>query len=133
MILSKFVNKKTEYIPGVCNIGPYEIARRRRAGWMGLVTTLLLWGLFTLLNVPAIWRLILFLPATASATGFLQAYFHFCANFGLRGVYNIVKPAGKTETVIQKEFRKKDRQKALRISAYSAAVGLAVALIAFFL
>jgi hypothetical protein len=28
-----------EYRPGVCNIGPAEIARRRRAGHVGLLVT----------------------------------------------------------------------------------------------
>ena len=31
-----------EYEPGVCNIGPAEIARRRRAGHLGLAATLVL-------------------------------------------------------------------------------------------
>ena len=42
-----------EYIPGVCNIGPAEIARRRRAGWTGLVATVVLWALFVFFDIPA--------------------------------------------------------------------------------
>ena len=33
----------SEYRPGVCNIGPAEIARRRMAGHVGLVATLGCW------------------------------------------------------------------------------------------
>ena len=33
---------QTEYVPGVCNIGPDEIARRRNLGWVALAITLLL-------------------------------------------------------------------------------------------
>jgi hypothetical protein len=125
------MSKQVEYIPGVCNIGPEEIARRKRSGWVGLIVTLVLWGVFVWFNTPAIFRLLIFFPAMASASGFLQAYMNFCAGFGFKGVYNIMKPAGQTETVQQKEFRTKDRQKALQIFAYSAAVGLAIALIAY--
>lgn len=117
-----------EYVPGVCNIGPAEIARRKRAGWIGLAATVVLWVLFVFFDVPPLWRLTLFLPAMSAASGFLQAYFHFCANFGMRGVYNVIKPAGQTESIKQKEFRKKDRQKAFQIIFYSAVIGLVVAL-----
>ena len=37
---------KTEYIPGVCNIGPAEIGRRRQIGWVGSGATILLWAAF---------------------------------------------------------------------------------------
>jgi len=124
---------RQEYIPGVCNIGPSEIARRRRSGWIGLAATLLLWAVFVLLNLPAAWRLILFFPATMSASGFLQAYFHFCAGFGFKGVYNLVKPAGQTETIQQKEFRRKDRQKALKITGLSILSGLIFAGVMYYL
>jgi hypothetical protein len=120
-----------EYIPGVCNIGPAEIARRRMSGWTGLAATAVLWVLFVFFDVPAPWRLTLFIPATMSATGFLQAYFHFCAGFGFTGVYNLVKPAGQTETIQQKEFRRKDRQKALQITGLSALTGALVAIVAY--
>ena len=119
--------QNTEYIPGVCNIGPAEIRMRRMSGWIGLGATILLWVLFFLFRVPALWRLMLFIPATMSATGFLQAAMHFCAAFGMRGVFNFGPNVGKTDTVEQAEFRRKDRQKALMILLYSSLVGIAVA------
>ena len=122
-----------EYIPGVCNIGPDEIARRRRAGWMSLGISVLLLFLFILFSVPPLYRLIIFLPITSAASGFLQAYFHFCAGFGFKGVYNIMKPAGQTESIQQKEFRNKDRQKALQITVLSILIGLVFAGISYYL
>lgn len=124
---------KTQYIPGVCNIGPAEIARRRRSGYIGLVASILLFAILVGFDTPQILRLLIFIPATMSATGFLQSYFHFCAGFGFQGVYNVVKPAGETETIEQKAFRQKDRLKALQITAYSAALGLIFALVAYYL
>jgi len=122
-----------EYIPGVCNIGSAEIARRRRAGWVGVVISIVFLLLFILLHIPPIFRLIVFLPASLAATGFLQAYFHFCAGFGFKGVYNLMKPVGETEEVEKAEFRAKDRQKAQQIMLYSVLISLVVAGVIYYL
>jgi hypothetical protein len=127
------MSSKSEYIPGVCNIGPAEIRKRKQAGWIGLAATILLWGAFIVFRVPAPWRLLLFFPATMSAVGFLQAAMHFCAAFGILGVFNFGLMVGKTDTVEQAEFRRKDRQKALLIILYSILVGLAAAVAGYFL
>lgn len=116
-----------QYIPGVCNIGPAEIKKRKQAGWMGLVATVVLWALFMLFDVPAAWRLTLFIPAMMSATGFLQAYMRFCAYFGFANLFNFDE-VGKTDTVVQAEFRAKDRRKAWQIVLLSVAVGVVVAI-----
>jgi hypothetical protein len=119
--------QKSEYVPGVCNIGPAEIRARRMAGWMGMGATFLLWVLFFIFRVPAPWRLTLFIPATMSAVGFLQAAMHFCAAFGVMGVFNFGPDVGKTDTVEQAEYRRQDRRKALSIIFYSGLIGIAVA------
>jgi hypothetical protein len=124
---------KSEYVPGVCNIGPAEIRRRMQVGWVGAGATILLWASFLIFRVPAPWRLTLFLPALVGATGFLQAAFHFCAGFGMHGVYNFGSKVGKTETVDQAEFRLKDRRKSLLIFLYSVLIGIAAAIVGFFL
>jgi hypothetical protein len=121
------MKKQMEYVPGVCNIGPAERRIRRRAGWFGLGATVLLWSVLLYLQAPSTWRVLLFFPAVAGAVGFLQDAFHFCAAFGLLGVFNTGSGFGKTESVEQAEFRRKDRQKALLIILYSVWIGLAVA------
>jgi hypothetical protein len=50
---------------------------------------------------------------TLSTEGFLQTAFHFCAGFGMQGVFNFGAEVGKTETVEQAEFRQKDQRKPL--------------------
>jgi hypothetical protein len=124
---------KREYVPGVCNIGPAEIRKRRQGGWVGLAVTVALWAAFLVFRVPAPWRLLLFFPAAMGAVGFLQAALHFCAGFGMRGVFNFGPEVGKTDTVEQAEFRLKDRRKARRIGLYSALIGIAVASAGFFI
>ena len=124
--------QKLQYVPGTCNIGPAETRQRMQAGWIGLAVTIVLWVLFFVFGVRAPWRLFLFLPASLAATGFLQAAFHFCANFGMRGVFNFGDEVGKTETVMEAQSRRKDRVKAQRIIIYSAFLGVAVALVGYF-
>ena len=118
---------QTQYVPGACNIGPAEIRRRRQSGWIGLAATAALWVIFLSFGVPAPWRLFLFLPASIGAAGFLQAGMHFCANFGMRGVFNFGPDVGRTDTVEQAEFRRRDRAKAGLIGLYSFLAGALVA------
>lgn len=122
-------SQKTDYIPGVCNIGAAERAQRRVFGWAGLAVTVVLWAIFILLRVGAPWRLFLLLPAAGSASGFLQDAFHFCANFGMRGVFNFGAKVGVTDTVLQAEFRAKDRRKAQQIIGLSLLIGVVIGLI----
>ncbi len=121
---------QNQYIPGVCNIGPAEIKKRKQAGWTGLIATAILWAAFIWFDVPTVWRLTLFIPAIMSATGFLQAYMHFCAYFGFASLFNF-GDVGKTDSVSQAEFRAKDRRKAWRIVIYSFFIGLIVALVGY--
>ena len=127
------MSSTNEYVPGVCNIGPAEIRRRMTAGWFGLGATLLVWAACILLRVPQAWRLLLFFPAAGAAVGFLQAAMHFCAAYGLLGVFNVAAAAGKTDTIEQAEFRRTDRNKAFQIILLSALIGLAAAATGFFL
>lgn len=115
------------YIPGVCNIGPAEISKRRRAGWMGAVATAVLWAALAVVDAPPAARLLLFFPAMMAAVGFLQAAMHFCAYFGFASLFNFGPEAGKTESVTDAEFRRRDRRKAWQIVSYATLIGVAVA------
>ena len=118
------------YIPGTCNIGPSEIALRRRLGLVSTAVFVVAAALLLLAPVDRIFRVFLFLPALAGALGLLQAAFHFCAAYGLSGFYNVLMPAGKTETVDQQAFRAADRRKALTIFLYSLLIsGVTTALV----
>lgn len=123
----------TEYIPGVCNIGPAEIRARKRSAWFALGMTVVLWAIFVVLHVPAIYRLLLFFPAAGAATGYLQSAMRFCVGFGMMGVFNFGPRVGKMDSVEEAAFRKQDRRKAWQIILYASLFGLAVALAAYFL
>lgn len=116
------------YVPGVCNIGPAETARRRRVGQAGATATVGLAAFLTITRAPRAWRLLLAIPATVSAVGFIQAARRFCAAFGWRGIFTF-DALGSAESVEETAARAEDRRLALRIALESAAVGAAVALL----
>lgn len=120
-----------EYVAGACNISKAEENRRLASGWLGTGLVLVLEGLFLVFGVPAGWRLTLFVPAALAASGFLQAGMHFCARYGLAGVFNVAAPVGQTEAVAEAEALAKDRAKALQILGLSVLIALAVAVAAF--
>ena len=118
-----------EYRPGVCNIGPAEIARRRRAGHVGLLVTLAVLAGLVAIDAPPLARLIVGLPAAAAASGYLQAWLKFCPGFGSRGIFNF-GPVGDTHQVVDEDARARDRARANRIGLASLATGVAVGVVA---
>ena len=119
----------TQYRPGSCNIGPAEIARRRLAGHVGLVATVVLFAVLVAVDAPPLVRLILALPAAAAASGYLQAWLRFCAGFGSRGIFNFGR-LGQIERVVDDAARRRDRARARQIGLASLAIGVAVGLVA---
>jgi hypothetical protein len=117
------------YVPGTCNIGPEEIARRRRSGTIALGATAALWAGLALIDAPPVTRLVVGVPAAVAASGFLQARLRFCAGFGSLGLYNF-GPVGPKEQVIDPEARQLDRRRAMQISAGSLAAGVMVGVLA---
>ena len=113
------------YEPGVCNIGPEEIARRRKSGNIGLIVSVAVLAVLLAVGAPAWSRLVLVVTAGISATGYLQAWLHFCAGFGSAGVYNL-GPLGTVQQVAEAGARRRDRMRSLQIGIASLAIGLAV-------
>jgi hypothetical protein len=113
------------YEPGICNIGPMEIARRRMVGHVGLGATLAVLGILIAVDAPPPSRLAAAIPAMISASGYLQANLRFCAGYGQRGVFNFGEP-DDAEAVVDEDARAADRRKARQISLWSLAIGLAV-------
>jgi hypothetical protein len=118
-----------QYIPGTCNIGPEEIALRRRAGHVGLAVTAALGAALLRSDLSPAWRLALALPAAGAASGYLQARQRFCANYGFRGLYNF-EQRGHEQPVPVAGAQDEDRRRSLQIAGTSAAIGVGVALVA---
>jgi ABC-type phosphate/phosphonate transport system permease subunit len=121
-----------QYVPGVCNIGPAEVGRRRTLGWLGLIATVALLVLLHWRHLGRNWDLLVFIPAFLSASGFLQARFHFCTGYAARGVYNFGRP-GQSRAVPDEQSKRVDRRLGNRLMLYAfviaaAATALAAAL-----
>jgi hypothetical protein len=120
------------YVPGVCNIGPAEIARRRRAGHTGAIATAIVLTILVLAHAPTPLRLLVFFPVAIAASGYLQAWLRFCAGFGWAGVFNF-GAVGRTDEVTEAHARARDRAMAGRIGLASAIIGAVVAIVAVLL
>ena len=119
-----------EYRAGECNIGPAEIARRRRAGHVGVAATAGFAAFLAILNAPPRTFLLLAAPAAVGAAGYLQERLRFCAGYGARGVFNL-GALGPTSHVADAEARSADRRRSVQIGAASAAIGTAVGVVGF--
>lgn len=116
------------YQPGVCNIGPAEIRRRRQVGYLGIAGSVALGGLLVAVDAPPVARLLVAVPAAAGLEGLIQARLRFCAGYGMAGLRNLGE-LGEAESVEDAEARTADRRGALRIHALSLAGGVAVGVV----
>ena len=117
------------YQPGVCNIGPDEITRRRRSGHTGAIVAVGLFIVLVELGVPTLWRLLVALPAAMGAVGYLQARRHFCAGFAMQGVFNLGE-LGSQAIVLDPAAARRDRAAAIRLFLQAAGIGLLVGIVA---
>ena len=117
------------YEPGVCNIGPAEIASRRRAGHVGAAMAVGLYVGLVAAGAPRPSRLLVVLPAAGAASGYLQARLRFCAGFGSRGVFNF-REVGQTTAVEDPEARRRDRARSNQIGLASLGIGIAAGVLA---
>lgn len=116
------------YAAGACNIGPAEIARRRRSGWIGLGATVGLAITLVAIGAPPVARLTIGLPAYIAAIGFIQARQRFCVGFALAGITNF-EALGIRHRVGEVAARSADRRHAWSLVLRSAAIAVAVALL----
>ena len=76
------------YVPGVCNIGTWEIRRRRRFAYLGFAAAAVLFAVLVAIGAPAWTRLFVFLPVASGVFSWLQARRRFCAGFAVARVSN---------------------------------------------
>jgi len=124
--------EEPHYIPGVCNIGKAEMkVRRNFAIKMGILSVIVAAALIYF-RVDKLWRLVLVLPFTSFGIGILQWYYKFCANFGLRGIFNFGE-LGKNIPVEMMDFAKADRNKAIKILVQGSLIGIVITVIIYFI
>jgi hypothetical protein len=109
---------------GQCNIGPAEIARRRRGAIALTIATLVVAAALFALAAPHVARAVLWPVAAAAGVTWLQVIHRFCVRFGALGVENF-GPLG-AERPVAREQLGADRRRALRLVGEGMLAGLLV-------
>lgn len=115
-------------IPGErCNIGPDEIARRRRLAIVGTVVTTVVAVVLIASHAPVASRLLLGPLAAGSAVTWLQVVRRFCVRFGAFGLENF--GALGRERRVDPAMRSADARKALEMVLEGVLVGALVTVV----
>jgi len=121
------------YVPGVCNIGPWEIRRRRTGGILMLAAAALLLAGLIALHAPAIARALVLLPAWGGTFSWLQARRRFCGAYAMRGISNFGTTHGTISAVADDAAHRADINALMRMTRDSFAVGLVITVVAVLL
>lgn len=113
------------YRPGVCNIGPQEIARRRRSGLVGLGLAAAIAAGLVVAGAPPILRVAVFPVLAGAIVGLEQARRHFCAGFALAGIRNF-GARDAIEHVTDDAALAADRRAALILFGYSSVIAATI-------
>lgn len=121
----EFIEDPSTYRAGACNIGPAEIARRRRAGlaFVGIAVVIAI----GLIAIGAPWwaRVVIFPPLAGGLISLEQARRHFCVGFAMAGIRNF-GPLGSPDKVVGAAERAADRRAALVLSGYMSAIAAVI-------
>lgn len=114
-----------DYRAGACNIGPAEIARRRRTGVATIAVALVVAAAVVALDVPAPARVLVLPPLAAGIIGLEQARRRFCVGFAMAGLWNF-GDLGAQQRIDDQAARNADRRAALRMVAEGTIVAAAL-------
>ena len=109
-----------------CNIGPAEIARRRRSAFVFTGVAAIVAVALVALHVPPAGRLLLFPFATGAAINWLQVVHRFCVAFGAFGIENFGRLGEGVK--VDPAQRAADRRKVGQLVAEGSLIGVAVTL-----
>lgn len=110
-----------------CNIGPAEVARRRRSAVVLTALAAVVAGALVALDAPPLARLALFPFAAGAAVSWAQVVHRFCVAFGALGIEN-VGDLGTTRHVDPAQ-RSEDRRRVVQLLLEGSAAGLALTLL----
>ena len=113
------------YQAGACNIGPAEIARRRRAGLAGLAVAVVIAIGLIAIGAPWWMRFAMFPPLAGGLVSLEQARRHFCVGFAMAGIRNF-GALGSPDKVAESADRAADRRAALALTGYMSAIAAVI-------
>ena len=109
-----------------CNIGPDEVARRRRSAIFATVLFVIVAIAVVVIEVPPLERLLLWPVAAAVGVTWLQVTSRFCVAFGALGLENFGRLGSQVQ--VDAEQRRADRRRALLLVLEGTVIGLALTL-----
>jgi hypothetical protein len=109
-----------------CNIGPAEIARRRRSATVMTAVAAIAAVLLVAAHVPPVVRLAIWPFAAAAAVNWMQVVHRFCVAFGTLGIENF--GALGSQVPVDPATRATDRRKVVQLVAEGSLIGLVVTL-----
>jgi len=118
------------YVAGACNIGPWEIRRRRAFGVAGFVAAGLLFAVLVASGAPAWTRLLLLLPLWGGAFSWLQARRRFCAAFAMAGIANFGDGDGSRRSVTDVAAHELDMRATVRLTRDSFVIAIVPTVVA---
>lgn len=98
------------YLAGACNIGPWEIRRRRMSAIAAAAVAAALLVALVALGVPAWARLLLLVPLWGAGISWLQARRRFCVAFAMAGISNFGDGEASRRAVEDPVQRELDRR-----------------------
>lgn len=104
-----------------CNIGPAEIARRRRSATVFTAFAAIVAVVLVAMSVPPAGRLVLFPFAAGAAVNWLQVVHRFCVAFGAFGLENFGR-IGEQRSVDQAQ-RTADRRRVVQLVLEGSLIG----------
>jgi glucose-6-phosphate-specific signal transduction histidine kinase len=126
------VSKEPDYIPGTCNIGNEQLAKRKRFLVKCILVTVLGVSYQLVFHSDKVLRLLMFIPFAVTAVAAQQVFYKFCYRFGLTGLYGFGE-LGKEKNAEEDEFKKLDRKKSQRMIVSSVIIGIILSIAYYFL
>lgn len=118
------------YIPGVCNIGAWEIRRRRRFAYLGFAAAVLLFVVLIAIGAPAWTRMFVFFPVAGGMVSWFQARRRFCAGFAVARISNFTDGDAGRERIEDDEAHRADMAAVRRMVRDAILVALPIAIVA---
>lgn len=121
------------YVPGACNIGPWEVRRRWIGGILGLAAAAVLLAVLVAVGAPVAARVLVLLPAWGGAFSVLQARRRFCGAYALRRISNFGTTYGTIREVTDDAAHRADMAAVVRMARDSFAIALVITAVAVLL
>jgi hypothetical protein len=128
-----------EYSPGVCNIGPAEIRKRKNMLYVAIIALILVTFIFLMRGVflgsgiviSTIMLILVFLASTGTMINSFQVKSEFCVAFAFQGVHNFGDLTEKKSKLSETDYIQKDKSRAFEIIKNSSLIGLIFTFLVF--